>query len=377
MNWIFLDHLDWDYDVAAPLKRPLGGSQSALCYLAAALAARGHRVTTLTGTKTPCTIDGVQCLPHDNLAVDLLSPPDTILVALNAPSDMAVGLRKLLPGAATLVLWTQLADDQPTVVALLNPACAAAWDRIVCVSDWHRSTYHRRLHVPERQMEVLRNAIGPGFERPFRDASDLAEAKSGPPRLAYTSAPFRGLDVLLSCFPEVRSTHPQCRLDVFSSLQVYYQTGVQDTLQSLYAQCRATDGVQYRGSISQASLADELRGVHLLAYPSTFAETSCIAVMEALAAGALVVTSDLGALPETCGGWAKLVPQIGAGHTREEFEREFVLQLDSALRRLESDRDAFLRERFEQAQAIQSSCTWRVRAEEWETAAIRWIQTRA
>ena len=42
MNWVFLDFIRWDYDVATPRERPLGGSQSALCYLAAALARRGH-----------------------------------------------------------------------------------------------------------------------------------------------------------------------------------------------------------------------------------------------------------------------------------------------------------------------------------------------
>ena len=43
MNWVFLDFIRWDFDVATPLEKPLGGSQSALCYLATALASRGPR----------------------------------------------------------------------------------------------------------------------------------------------------------------------------------------------------------------------------------------------------------------------------------------------------------------------------------------------
>ena len=39
MNLTFLDTIAWDYDVATPMTRPLGGSQSVLCYLAVELGA--------------------------------------------------------------------------------------------------------------------------------------------------------------------------------------------------------------------------------------------------------------------------------------------------------------------------------------------------
>src|SRR6185312_6187435 len=40
-------------------------------------------------------------------------------------------------------------------------------------------------------------------------------------RLAYTSTPFRGLDVLLDVFPRIRAACPDTELDVFSSMRVY------------------------------------------------------------------------------------------------------------------------------------------------------------
>jgi len=376
MNWVFLDRIDWDYDVTSPLERPLGGSQSALCYLALALAARGHSVTTLTGTTSPHVTGGVRCLSHRNFPPDAVSSEDSILVVVS-DAKAALPLRQIVPRQTKLVLWTGLAHDQPAIRGLLDPACAALWDGIVCVSDWQRTMFHQSLHLPLNQLTVLRNAVAPAFERLFQDASDLAHAKSAALRLAYSSTPYRGLDVLVNCFPELRRRHPQCRLHVFSSMQVYGQSGMQDKHQSLYDQCRATEGIDYRGSIPQTQLAGELRAVHVLAYPNTFAETSCIVVMEALAAGCLVVTSDLGGLPETCGGWAKLVPPITPARSRKQFSRDFVEALDAALATMQSDWNAFIQARFEQTEAINSACTWSVRAAEWEAAAARWLQAHA
>src|SRR5688572_14120758 len=148
MNWVFLDDTNLDYDISTPLARPLGGSQSALCYLAAALAVRGHRVTTITGNASPRVINGVRCLSNHTFPLEIFSPEETFLVALNGPADLSARLRRVLPPHVVLVLWTQHAHDQIAMRGLLDPACAALWDRIVCVSDWQRTIYHGRFRIP-------------------------------------------------------------------------------------------------------------------------------------------------------------------------------------------------------------------------------------
>ena len=62
MRVCFIDPADWDYNVDAPTIGPLGGSQSALCYLAVALAEDGHAVTVMSGTRRPDTVSGVECI---------------------------------------------------------------------------------------------------------------------------------------------------------------------------------------------------------------------------------------------------------------------------------------------------------------------------
>ncbi len=364
MNWVFLDFSRWDYDVATPLSRPLGGSHSALCYLATELARAGQSVSVANGLQQPRDVHGVRCLSLDNLTTDIFAPVDTVVIVLNGPGDIAGQLRPQLL-RRPLILWTQHAHDQPAMASLRIPANVSTWDRIVCISNWQKGMFERHFPVPAGKIDVLRNAVSPVFENLFADVTQLAEAKSAKLRLAYTSTPFRGLDVLAACFPPVFHRHPHCQLDVFSSMQVYGQPETEDPHRPLYDQLRSMAGVVYRGSVSQAELARQLAQTSILAYPNTFAETSCIAVMEALAAGLLVVTSDLGALPETGCGFAQLVQPVGPGRGLEPFAIDVARTLDLALTELETNRPVLMQRLFDQSQVINRTCTWALRAREW------------
>jgi glycosyltransferase involved in cell wall biosynthesis len=179
------------------------------------------------------------------------------------------------------------------------------------------------------------------------------------------------LNVLAALFPSLRAEFPDLELQVYSSMKVYQQEDQDASYAGLYQQCRTTPGIRYVGSVGQKALAEALRGVSILSYPNTFAETACIAVMEALAAGAYVVSSDLGALPETSMGFATLVPP-GPYADLTQFGSVFREYLAAVLRRWRQDPAGFAAGRFAQVQQINASCTWKVRAREWEETILGW-----
>jgi glycosyltransferase involved in cell wall biosynthesis len=260
---------------------------------------------------------------------------------------------------------------------LHRPETRRSWDAIVCVSDWHRTTMIAAYGLDAARVSVLRNAIAPSFEGLFSDGDELARAKAARPVLSYASTPYRGLDVLLNhVFPEVRREFPAAELEVYSSMKVYQQGERGDLYAPLYEQCRQTPGVRYMGSVAQPALAEGLKRASILAYPSTFAETSCIAVMEAMAAGLMVVTTDLGALPETTRGFAALVPPLNGTGTVQQFARGFRDRLKDVLQRQADEPAAFAAARYEQVEAVNSADTWRSRAAAWEDAIRGWTTRR-
>jgi glycosyltransferase involved in cell wall biosynthesis len=356
MKIAFVDPYGWDYDPQTPFRRPLGGTQSALAYLSAALVRREHDVTLVNGVREPRVCDGVRCTRLADLNGRFLDTFDLVVVA-----SVAVGQRLRKSGAKVpLVLWCQHADDQPAVAALHDPHERAAWRGYAMVSHWQADRYVRVLGVDAAAVRILRNAIAPAFEAAVPHEPWFRCGRA--PALAYTSTPFRGLDVLLDAFPVIRAHFPGARLAVWSGMSVYNKAAADDPYAALYERCRALTGVEYHGPIAQSALAPAMAGIDVLAYPCTFAETSCIAAMEAMAAGAFVVTTQLGALPETTAGYGHLLDLDGNAVVRADEYAHFAVQ---ALRAAAAAPAATLARRDAQRRHALLHCTWSQRADEW------------
>ncbi len=369
MRLLFLDRSGWDFDVRTPLTQPMAGTQSGLCYLAAALAQRGHDVWTVTATTQPGTHLGVHSLSYTSPELNQLPVMDALVAIQSAGAGQTLRAAAK-PGVTKVILWTGDTPDTYTVQSLKDPAERDCYDGFAFVSEWQRRQYHRFFPLDEARTKVMRNAIAPVMENMFAPQESILASKSPTPALAYCSAPFRGLDYLLDAFPEIHRRVPESRLRIFSSLRMYNVPADRDQAENAarYARANATEGVEYLGSLPQPQLAPHLKRAWVLAYPCVFVETSCMVAMEAMAAGCKIVTSEIGGLPETTAGFARLVP---GPKDRQKYLPAFIDGVVAAIGEIASrGAEAELRK---QSDFANDNYVWGKRAQEW----VKWIASLA
>jgi glycosyltransferase involved in cell wall biosynthesis len=364
MKIAFIDAINWDYTPLTPSERPLGGSQSAAVYLARELAGRGHEVTLFNNTSRPGVHAGIECPGMSaGISADRLNRFDAAVV-LNS----ATGQRFRGGGVTTrLILWSQHAADQPAVADLASLEERLAWDGFFLVSEWQATGYAARFGIRPERVTILRNAVAPVFQTLERPNPPFFRTGAAPV-LVYTSTPFRGLLVLLTAFPAIRAAVPGCRLRVYSSMSVYQVAAAADDYRVLYDLARALPGSEYVGSLPQTALAEAIAQADILAYPNTFPETSCIAVMEAMAAGCLVAGSKLGALPETTAGFGFLMESAADTTAMARDFAKIVAALIHTARKKPEEFEQVLQRQRSHARAAYN---WATRAEEWEQALER------
>lgn len=307
MKILFLSLSGLTFDVTTPEKEPLGGTESSFCYLARELAKQGYDVTLGARNTATSEIMGVK---HTQEVV----VSDYDILISNAPIKLSEGKKPYY------IFWNHLAHFDNAIKSLLFKDVFDGIDCIVYVSQWQRNECEKWFGRAKRT-EVIGNGLTPAFENMFSTVEELRAAKEN--RAAYTSTPFRGLRMLPEIWPNISDG---CVLDVYSGMRVYQ--GQDDGYQGIYDACRNTRGINYIGPVSQTELAQRMKKTAFLAYPCVFPETYCIAGLEALASGAYVVTSKLGALPDTLMGHGSL---IRSDDDYEDFKLSFALKMNEVI----------------------------------------------
>lgn len=285
----------------------IGGSETAVVEIAKRFAADDWRVDVYNGAgRYEGEYGGVGYWDPERLG--------------NADCDVWVSWRQpqmLAPGKASQsILWLHDLNYGPK----MNEAIRQ-WDRdpsaVVCgVSQWHAEMLGRYYDL-ERS-----NFIPNGIDL----NRFLPGVRKGAFQCVYASSPDRGLDRLLALWPSVLRREPGAVLHVgygWDNIDRMIQQGRGD-LAAYKAHCvdlmaKLGKSVVWHGRLPQDELARLYQASAVWTYPTSFLEVSCISAMEAMAAGAVPVTSRVGALPETIGGAGVLVEGMPESRVWSEF----------------------------------------------------------
>ena len=228
------------------------------------------------------------------------------------------------------ILWQQNSYDQPNLAPWFKDKDNhKKYDWYVFNSHWCYEKFRMMFDIPTHKCLVIKNAIDKIEPR------KLDYTKGDPVKLIYTSTPWRGLNVLLAAMQLLNNKN--VHLDVYSSTQVYgdqFKEVNDDKFKELYNQAKSLKNVSYIGYKPNEFIKDNLKNYHMFIYPNIWEETSCIAAIEAMAAGLYCVTTDYGALFETGAEFITYVP----------FEKDYIRLahtiasvIDVAADRLEDD----------------------------------------
>lgn len=357
-------------------KKPLGGSESALLYLSRELARLGHKVVIYNNCGSSAGMyAGVDYRPFTTLA-------DLVKHSKEEPYDIFISFRDLpaflFPIKAKKRIWWghddfsnvwNYSDIRKYLGAaflkfagmLINRFC----DELFVVSKWLGDICVEKVGVNRKKIYETKN----GVYWPYFSPLPLGEGAGvrAPHRLVYTSVPARGLDILLEIFPEIKKRVPEATLHVYCGWDLGMLKDEDKKLaQDLYDKTNQP-GVIREGTKKHSELAQELRRSSLMLYPSHpvpragfFAETSCIAALEAQAAGCPVIAAKRGALPESIQDGITGVLVDGEPYS-ENFKSRFVEETVKLLK--DPERLAAMRPAAEKF--IKENYTWDIIAKEW------------
>jgi glycosyltransferase involved in cell wall biosynthesis len=175
--------------------------------------------------------------------------------------------------------------------------------RIVCVSEFTRSTVLKQTNLPPDRVAAVLSAPQdrlPSNPHP-RSHSNFGEPD---PYLLYPANFWRhkNHEMLLAAFGMYRARHPQSQLKLVL-------TGApsprRDELIEASRRMRLADRVSFPGHLPESEFAALLGGCTAMIFPSLF-EGFGMPVLEAMAAGVPVLTSNLASLPEVAADAALL-----------------------------------------------------------------------
>jgi glycosyltransferase involved in cell wall biosynthesis len=253
------------------------------------------------------------------------------------------------------VLWQHLGPKQQAVQYMGDRMFVDSVDYFVYVSHWQYNQFRNVFNIPDHKSLVIKNAIDP-IEYISRNNKKV--------KLMYTTVPWRGLVILLKVIDILNQERDDFELHVYSSTKIYgdeFEKQAQGQFDELFEKCKNTKNVVYKGYASNETIRQELINTDILTYPCIEEETSCLSVIEAMMAGCHVLTTNYGALPETCADFATLVEIDSSGYN---LINKYAKQLNNLI---DKAKDGTLQEyKTNQVDYYKKFYTWESRIKQWK-----------
>jgi glycosyltransferase involved in cell wall biosynthesis len=279
-----------------PHQPGVGGAESGILTLCELWAKVGHDVNFYN---TPRGFDKSPF--HQSNIQDFNPQADRdVLINFRSPNARTIG-------AKGLKVW--FSTDQYSIGSYKD--FAPKVDKIVTISQFHADYFKKEygienttvIDLPVRTWEYENNW-----------------GMRVPRRCLFSSVPDRGLGELLRIWPKITTNYPDASLVITSDYRLW---GVGAPMNNQYcAMIPGLKNVTMRGAIRRSELVQEQMKAQLLTFPCTYAELFCYAVAEAECAGALPITTDIGALKTTNEGWIV---------SKEDFAGAVMVALDTPM----------------------------------------------
>jgi len=220
------------------------------------------------------------------------------------------------------ILWMQHFVDQKEAQNLASKDFVNKLDWIVFNSSWNFEKFVYQFKIPEGKSIVIKNAIEKiNFEEKPKDKINLI----------YHTTPWRGLEHLLKVFKNLN--RPNVELNICSSIKIYgkkFNDAFGKKYEKIFEECKETKNVNYLGFVENHNVIKLLKKNHIFSFPSIWPETSCISAIESMAAGCEVVSTNIGAIYETCAPFAKLITfNRNFNELRNKYESALLSSIDN------------------------------------------------
>ena len=294
------------YDSRTPDRQGVGGGVTARLRLAQALAALGHQVTLVANLPRSETLGGVNYRP-----LDQVERIETDVLVLSS-SGGALDLRPVLD----LSVQSRWREVWVHGTAPVKGMQEVGYDYVVAVSNFIRRTVSQEWGVPVGKIFVAYNAVvGPGGPAPFS-----GQGRRDPYRLIYSGHPSKGLEAALGVVRLLRAQNPRFELHIYGGNRLWGEKE---------ANFASEAGVFYHGLLGQSRLAQELQRSSFSLHLQAIQEGFGLGLIEALAAGCIVLASPVGAIVELVrsGSNGFLIPGDHLSSATWERVTELILQM--------------------------------------------------